>query len=302
MQTLASLTLLTLILLSAQALPNSNHTEYIITLNLDRSATWRIIQVTDSNYGTEDLEQFQQKIITTITLAEERAKRDMALDLTSLEIKLDMHWETSSQTIEYLFRWENFSTVKDDKLIFGDAFSTDFFSTLYGDGELYVNYPNDYSMMQTSPLPNEQDRQSQTLHWYRTQDLTSIQSQITFTKNEATTNPPFVLPLVASGGFVVAATVSFLLLNRRRHHKTQQIVPTLPMQETKNSEEKVLELLKASRQGKKQSDICEELKFSRAKTSLLLAEMEKTNKIVRNKIGKNKIVYYNKKAEGDKIK
>jgi uncharacterized membrane protein len=72
------------------------------------------------------------------------------------------------------------------------------------------------------------------------------------------------------------------------------------LQENKNSEEKVLDLLKASHEGKKQSDICTELKFSRAKTSLLLAEMEKTNKIVRNKKGKNKIVYYNKKAQGDK--
>ena len=74
----------------------------------------------------------------------------------------------------------------------------------------------------------------------------------------------------------------------------------MPLQESKNSEEKVLDLLKASREGKKQSDICTELKFSRAKTSLLLAEMEKTNKIVRNKKGKNKIVYYNKKAQGEK--
>jgi hypothetical protein len=153
MHALASLVLLTLILLPAQALSNSNHTEYIITMNLDRSATWRIIQVTDSNYETDDLEQFQQKIVTAITLAEERAKRDMALDLTSLEIKLNMHWETSSQTIEYLFRWENFSAIKDSNLVFGDVFSTNFFSMLYGDGELYVNYPAEYSMIPTSSPP-----------------------------------------------------------------------------------------------------------------------------------------------------
>jgi hypothetical protein len=301
MQALASLALITMLLFSAQALSNSNHTEYIITINLDRSATWRIIQVTDSNYTADDLERFQQTIITTINLAEERAKRDMGLDLTSLEIKLDMHWETSSQTIEYLFRWENFSTITDGKLAFGDTFSADFFSTLYGEGELYVNYPSDYSMMPTSSLPSEQNSQTQTLHWYRTQDLTATQSQVAFTKNEAATaNPAFILPLAALG-FIVTATVGFLLFNRRRHG-TPQIFPRLPLQETRNSEEKVLELLKASREGKKQSDICTELKFSRAKTSLLLAEMEKTNKIVRNKIGKNKIVYYNKKFEGDKIK
>ena len=299
MQALASLVLLTLLILPAQAFSNSTHTEYIITINLDHSATWKIIQATDSNYSTDDLEQFQQKIITVIKLAEDRAKRDMALDLTSLEIKLDMHWETSSQTIEYLFRWENFSTIDDGKLTFGDVFSTDFFSMLYGDGELYINYPNGYSIVTASSSPNELNSQTQTLHWYRTQDLTAIQSLIAFTRNEATTNPTFLLPLVALG-FIVAATAGSLLLIRKRHYKEQPKIPTLPLQETKNSEEKVLDLLKASREGKKQSEICMELKFSRAKTSLLLAEMEKTNKIIRNKKGKNKIVFYNKKAEGVK--
>jgi uncharacterized membrane protein len=61
--------------------------------------------------------------------------------------------------------------------------------------------------------------------------------------------------------------------------------------ELPNSEEKILQLLKQSHGGIKQSEICIQLKFSRAKTSLLLAKMEKNDQVRRDKKGKNKIVH-----------
>jgi hypothetical protein len=219
----------------------------------------------------------------------------MALDFTSLEMKTDMHWETSSQTIEYIFRWENFSTGENGKIVFGDTLRGNFFSIFYGNGELYVTYPPQYSVNSASPQPDEQNNFTQTLHWYRTQDF-STTSDITLTESNSVNNLPLPILVVAFSGVLGAMATGFLIFNIRRQRKlnSPKTIEPEPWKEPQNSEEKILQLLKQSGGGVKQSEICTKLKFSRAKTSLLLAEMEKTNQVRRDKKGKNKIVHITK--------
>ena len=296
-QTLAFIAIVIILFLPAESLSTTtDHIEYNINLNTDDSATWKIIQVTDLNSTIDTLEQFQQKILTAINAARDSTKRNMALDFTSLEMKTDMYWETSSQTIEYIFRWENFSTGKEGKIVFGDVLRNDFFSLFYGNGELYVTYPPQYSINSASPHPDEQNNSTQTLHWYRTQDFPTT-PDITLTVSNSVNNLPLAILVVAfSGVFGIVLAVGFLVFNHQRQRKlnSMKVIEPLPWKELPNSEEKILQLLKHSGGGIKQSEICTQLKFSRAKTSLLLAEMEKNNQIRRDKKGKNKIVHITK--------
>jgi uncharacterized membrane protein len=285
-----------ILLLPAQTLANTttDHIEYNINLNINGTATWKIIQVTDINSTTDSLEKFQQRILTAINEARESTSRNMALDFTSLELKTDMHWETSSQTIEYIFRWENFSILKDGKIVFGDALSSNLFSAFYGNGELYVTYPPKYSISSLSARPDEQNNSTQTLHWYRTQDFPTTPF-ITLTENSDFNNLPLTILVAAFSGAGAFAFGFFVFSNRRqRKRNTTQVTAPTPWKDTQNSEEKILQLLKQSGGSVKQSEICTELKFSRTKTSLLLAEMEKNNHVKRDKKGKNKIVYVTK--------
>ena len=285
-QTLAFIAIAIILFWPAESLSTTtDHIEYNINLNIDGSATWKIIQVTDMNSTIDTFEQFQQRILTAINTARDSTARNMALDFSSLEMKTDMHWETSSQTIEYIFRWENFSTGKDGKIVFGDAFTNNFFSIFYGNGELYVTYPSQYSINSASPHPDEQNNSTQTLHWYRTQDFPTT-PDITLTKNNSVDNLPLaILEMVFSGVLGIVLIIGFLLFNHRRQRKLNpaKVMEPVSWKELPNSEEKILQLLKQSHGGIKQSEICIQLKFSRAKTSLLLAKMEKNDQVRRDK-------------------
>lgn len=294
---LAFIALILILLLPAQTIATQDHIEYNVSLNIDGSATWKIIQVTDLNSNVNNLDQFQQRLINTINTAKDTSSREMALDFSSLEMKTDIHWETSSQTVQYIFRWENFSIIKDDKITFGDVFGSNFFSSFYGDGELFVTYPPQYTINAAFPSPDEQNNSTQTLHWYRTQEFLASQLNITLTKDYAEANMPLAtLAITASAVSGAGAVLAIVLFNyrRQRRRSSMQMIKPAPMKEIQNSGEKIIQLVKSSGGSIKQSEICTQLKFSRAKTSLLLTEMEKNNQVRRDKKGKNKIVYITK--------
>lgn len=176
------------------------------------------------------------------------------------------------------------------------SLSGNFFSTFYGNGELYITYPPGYSLNHASTQPDEQDSYTQTLHWYTTLDLPTATPDITLVKNSTVNNLPLTTLVAEISGVVAALAIGFLLFNHRRQRKqnlTQITEPAL-LKDTQTSEEKILQLLKQSGGSIKQSEICTELKFSRTKTSLLLAKMEKNRQVRRDKKGKNKIVYLTK--------
>jgi uncharacterized membrane protein len=290
------------LLLPAQALAVSDHIEYNISVSEDGSAFWTIIHVTDIDSPVDGWEEFEQKLISTINTAKDSTARDMALDFASLEMSTQIHWETSSKTIVYIFRWQNFSIVDDGQIIFGDVFSDGFFSFLYGDGELYVTYPTEYILSSVSSGPSQLDDTTQTLHWYRTQDFLAGTQNILLKERNVSSNDVFNLFNVAVlglGGLSIAAIGFFIFTQRRRQKKELSKLDGFPTrQEVESDQEKILRLLKSSGGNLKQSEVCDKLRFSRAKTSLLLAEMERNCLVRRCKKGKNKIVFRMESREG----
>jgi len=283
------------LLLPAEAFAVSEHIEYNISISKDGSAFWTIIHATDIDSSVDSWEKFEQRLLFIINSAKDRTARDMALDFASLEMSTRIHWETSSKTIVYIFRWQNFSIVEEGQISFGDVFSDEFFSFLYGDGELYVTYPAEYLLSSVSFLPNQWDDSTQTLHWYRTQDFLVGAQSILLEARETGSNDIFNLftvAVLALGGLGIVAS-GFTIFKQRRRQKAK--LPKLDefpsRKKVESDQEKILQLLQSSGGNLKQSEICDKLRFSRAKTSLLLAEMEKNSLVGRSKKGKNKIVF-----------
>ena len=184
--------------------------------------------------------------------------------------------------------------VKEGQISFGDIFSEGFFSRLYGDGELYVTYPEEYLLKSISSSPSQLDNSTQTLNWYRTQDFLAGGTNILLEARNAGSNNGFDLFIVAvlgSGGVGIVAIGFFIFKQRRRQKEELTKLNEFPSREVESDQEKILQLLKSSGGNLKQSEVSDKLRFSRAKTSLLLAEMEKNRLVRRCKKGKNKIVF-----------
>ncbi len=303
-QSIAFIVIAIIFLLPVEALAVSDHIEYNIAINKDSSATWEIIQVTDIDSIVDSWEEFEQRLLSTIETARERTNREMALDFTSLIMNTEIHWETSSKTTTYTFRWLNFSAAEQGQLSFGDVFDAKFFTSLYGDGELYVTYPADYRVSSVSFRPDEQDDSTQLLHWYRTQDFLVGEQNISLDTINAGSDSNvnlnlFAVAILGVGG-LGAAAAAFLIFKQRHRKSEMQRKLDAPSswQNAESDQDKILHLLQSSGGSLKQSEVCNKLRFSRAKTSLLLAEMEKNSLVRRYKKGKNKIIFSAEHKEG----
>ena len=301
-QAIAFLVIVITLLLLAEALAVSEHIEYSISLNEDGSALWTIIHVTDIDSPVQGWEEFEQRLLSTIEASKENTARNMTLDFESLEMSTNIHWETSSKTTVYVFHWQNFSLIEKGQISFGDVFAEQIFFLLYGDGELYVTYPAEYILSSTSFHPNQLDESTQTMHWYRTQDfLVGAQNILLVAKGAGVNNFSnlFAAAVLGSGGLFIVAIGFFIFKRRRRQmEKLSKLDRPPSWQEAESDQEKILQLLQSSGGNLKQSEVCDKLRFSRAKTSLLLTEMEKNSLIKRYKKGKNKIVFRIENKEG----
>ncbi len=304
MKQAALIAIVILFLLPAEAFAVSDHIEYNISVGNDNSASWTIIKVTDIDSPVDSWEEFEQRLVSAVEVSGERTNREMALDFTSLVMNTEVHWETSSKTVTYTFRWLNFSLTEQGKISFGDVLSENFFTSLYGDGELYLTYPVGYRVTSAAFSPDERDDSNQLLHWYRTQDFLvenqniSIELEGNGTSSESNVNFTLFAVVGLSVGAVGAMATGFLLFKQRRRQMDMRQKLGAPWHDTESDEEKVLQLLQSSGGSLKQSDVCDRLRFSRAKTSLLLAEMEKNSLVLRTKKGKNKIIFSVEKKEG----
>ena len=303
-QSIAFIVIVIVFLLPVETLAVSDHIEYNIAISKDSSASWKIIQVTDIDSLVDSWEEFEQRLLSTIETARERTNREMALDFTSLIMTTEIHWETSSKTTTYTFRWLNFSVIEQGQISFGDVFGAKFFTSLYGDGELYVTYPADYGVSSVSFRPDEREDSTQLLHWYRTQDFLigeqNISLEIISDGSDSNVNLNLLVVAVLGVGGLGAAVAGVLIFKQRNGKREMQRKLDAPFlwQNAESDQDKILHLLQSSGGSLKQSEVCDKLRFSRAKTSLLLAEMEKNSLVRRYKKGKNKIIFSAEHKEG----
>jgi uncharacterized membrane protein len=231
----------------------------------------------------------------------------MSLDESSLQVNITI--SADSKITEYSFLWQNFSIIQGNQLIFGDVFQVpDFFSQLYGDAALQVSYPANFTVESVTPPPYQRDDSARTLEWARTQDLASAQTNIVLTN----TSPPsdsqsawqeYVIIGIVIVAIATLSFVGFYTFRRRKNNlMSNAALPTPVILQFETEEDKVLKLLKSSGGSMRQSNITESCRFSKAKTSQLLAALEKNGNITRYKKGRDKIVNLKEeRVKGEKI-
>jgi len=277
-----------------------DYLEYHIKINTDKSADWMITKVSDINAPIDTWEGFQNRIYDLIDEASALTGRQMEIDENSLQISTNVF--SSSKTTEYMFIWENFSFNQNGELLFGDVFGVNsFFTKLYGEASVQINYPPMLAVKSVVPEPNVHDTSTSTLRWYRTQDLVVGNASITLgepinTENNRNLTRNALIAIIAAVAIALPLTGVYFLKRRRSKAKAANNVSTVLLE---SDEEKILKLLQSSGNTMRQSDITEASRFSKAKTSQLLAALEKRGVITRYKKGRDKIVTFKGTGKGE---
>jgi uncharacterized membrane protein len=274
-----------------------DYIQYQVQTNNDNSASWIITQVSDINATIDTWEGFQQKIFTVVEAAINATNREMTIEPESIQMETIISWETQAKTTEYRFKWLNFSITENEKLSFGDVFQVpSFFSQLYGDGALQITYPSNYTVILVSPTPNKQDNDLRTLEWYRTQDFMNGKPSIILnlkSQNDSEVSWPQSTLIAAVSAIAIAVSLIGFYMVRRNKQKTKE-GPTAATFAgtawTDSEEEKILKTIRNSGGVLNQTAIAEQCRFSKAKTSQLLATLEQKGVIKRFKKGRDKIV------------
>jgi uncharacterized membrane protein len=230
----------------------------------------------------------------------------MSANVSSIEVD----YSGSYTVVKYQFEWANFSRIDGNWMLIGDVFEVkDFFSRLYGDGAVYVTYPSQYSVETVLPAPYEQNASTQTLTWLGTADFSSGQPSIVLKENSASSTSADTMrqyAILITVLVIIAAGLSLGFYMFRRRGKKNAPVTSIPrlanLSTMEDSEEKILKLLESSGGSLHQSAIADQCKFSRAKTSQLLTELEKKAIIKRYKKGRDKVVVLQEEMEKAKDK
>ncbi len=285
-----------------------DYIEYKVHVRSDGSAAWIITQASDLNGTIDTWEGFQVRIFNLVESAASVTHREMAVDENSLQINTTI--SSGSKITEYMFVWQNFSLANNGGLSFGDVFNVKgFFTQLYGDASVQISYPLNFGVKSASPAPNESDDSLKTMKWYSTQTLVNnkpstllVITKIT-TDSENGNNDLWKQYAIIGIASVVAAFSSlggFFVYRRRKLNlevsKATIISSAIQVEE---GDEQIIGLLKISGGTMRQSAIVEQTKFSKAKTSQLLAALEKKGVITRYKKGRDKIVNLKRTGKGE---
>jgi len=196
--------------------------------------------------------------------------------------------------ITYQFDWIEFANVLPDqeRIEIGDVFVDGIF--LFGNGELTIEYPSEYTFTDIFPAPDETDESDQTIIWHGIENF-SIEEPKIFLRKKCFMDilNDYMLAVVSVVIVVVggASFSSFWLLKRRKKGEVKPVIQaSKPGLEIEDDEDRVIRLLKASHGSLYQSTITEKCGFSKTKTSLLLTAMEKRGMVKRKKKGREKLV------------
>jgi len=280
-----------------------NQVEYALEVSNDGSAAWEIRQTLTINDTHDNLIQFQDKVELLVDVARNLTERDMSAEAISISSIIF----GSYISVEYAFRWHNFSKIENETILIGDVFKIhDLFPRLYGDGAVQITYPLAYRINRILPSPSLRDESIGLLEWLGTAEFDSGNVDIAFTRE--TGSPGFLETLgqnvVLVGGVATILAGSIAGILAFRHLKNKKIKPVetpLPLTspELESDEEQVIRMLRSVGGSAYQSAMTDHFRFSRSKTSQLLSVMEKNGIIERRRKGRDKIVTLIKTRQKD---
>ena len=286
------------------------NTTYRISVDEEGSATWvierRFIlsnedEVTIFQSYISDFENQKQKYLEEFSnetrILVERGSlitgRSMKAENFDITVGLLQSTSASYGVIRFQYDWISFAKIESERLVVGDVFEGGFY--LYKDDSLIVEYPQKFGIQAVSPLPDENRKSENSLLWYGRRNFGGGEPTIILTSADivdASGNENNLLPIFGVIVFVILASLGALLFFKRRKSKKKVIGNSLVKDkfEIKSDEDKVIELLHNVGGQIYQSMINKELGFSKAKTSLLLNDMENKGLVKRKKMGREVVV------------
>jgi hypothetical protein len=281
-----------------------NQVEYELEVSDSGSATWAIRQTVTINDTYDNLNQFQDRVELLVNATRIMTGRNMFAEAISISSIIS----GSYISIEYVFRWDNFSKIENGNILIGDVFEIhDLFPHLYGDGTVQITYPPEYSINRVLPSPSLRDDSTRLLEWLGTAEFDS--GNVDIVLNTEAGSPGLIEALgkniVPIGGVAAILAGSLAGVLAFKHRKTRKIKPietslppTFPGLES--DEEKIVKMLRSAGGNAYQSAMTEHFRFSRSKTSQLLSVMEKNGIIKRHRKGRDKIVTLVKRDEEER--
>jgi len=295
-----------LLLVPCRMVYGQNQTEYVIQIEDNGSAAWTIRQTgTDIQSSFDTLIEFRNRVMSLVEAARNETERPMAA--VEDEFSLESNYSGSYVTAEYRFYWENFSKIENSSITIGDVFQVqDFFLQFYGEGKVYMTYPSQYTPETVSPTPSKRDDSEQTLEWPGTVDFDTKEVRIVLKEKLASSGLIEALGqnAILIGGLTAIAAGSSVGIYTFRRRRKRGAKPAEPVEfpsslGLESDEDRVVKVLKSSGGSLRQSVIADHLKFSRAKTSQLLAVLEDKGIIRRYKKGRDKIVVLVEEKKGE---
>jgi uncharacterized membrane protein len=285
-------------------------TTYQISVNSEASAHWiierrfilnnqqevTIFQNYISEFETkketylEDFANETQIIVDKANLISGRSMKPENFDVTVglLETTTAIYG-----VIKFEYDWIGFAKTEEDRLVVGDVFEGGFY--LYKDDTLIVTYPSNFGLQAVSPLPDEERPNEQSLSWYGRRNFGGGEPTIILTTknldNDSFFQNNIFLIIGIAASIIIVIFVAYWLYKHRKN-KRQRFSKSAENKkfEIKSDQDKVIELLEKTGGQIYQSMITKQLAFSKAKTSLLLTEMEKKGLVKRKKRGREVIV------------
>jgi hypothetical protein len=284
-------------------------TTYAVEIHGDGTASWVIEQsaylgtdVDQANFeqlisrAMVYIDQFTSNVSTIIEQAHARTGRFMTAENITVGGNVTERGVGAYGFLDYSFDWTDFAAVENASIAIGDVFSNESF--IFGDGGLSILIPIGYIVKSSTPSPDHDlDR---LLEWNSVSNLRDGQPTILLSKTPEGTNflPAYpvlfevVLPLTVA----VLASLLVLRTRKRRNKSKLETFHDEPNKEVGDTE-RILALLRKEGGQTLQSKITEQLKFSKAKTSVILGRMESGGFINRHKSGRDKVVSLQKEPE-----
>jgi uncharacterized membrane protein len=289
--------LLILIFTGCKTVLGEYQVEYNIQIQTDETAIWTITEAGTSIQASPITlyNTFYEKVTSIMENAENKTGR--AMEIANQKITINVLG--SYTVVKYQFDWINFSKIEDAKIIIGDAFEVEnFFQNLYGEGTVYITYPPQYNVESISPTPHQQNETLQMLEWYGTKDFKKGEPSIILKEKSALPEPGDIIKQNAvliisltTLSIVIPLTIYTIKNQRKKREKLSTEKPEHPIvPQMESDEDKIIRLLKSAGGSLYQSEITKQTKFSRAKTSNLLATLENKGIIKRYRKGRDKIV------------
>ncbi len=268
---------------------------YRVRIEIDGSAAWvieeRFLTGESPQPSPQMFDTFINNVKSLVDSAEQIAERDMFAESFAMTVNVS----GSYTIVKYQFRWLAFAQINTSRIMIGDVFEVAGLFLL-GEGTVNVEYPTNYVVESVSPQPHAQS--ARTLTWWGIQDFKLGEPNVVFVEHGTLDiisvlreNAPLILGTVVLAGIGVTGLYHFRFRKKSRKEKPIDEYSMLPRDlDAEDNEEKILNLLKAAGGRLPQSVIARQCKFSKAKTSILLAKMEKSGTVKRYEKGREKVV------------